>query len=67
MLIIRGLNLISVQSLTYLVFHSDVDITGNLCYVKVVSVFVPVHSTDCTYMFQNIKINVMTTQANTSI
>ena len=46
MLIIRNLNLISVQSLIYLVFHSEVDITGNLCYVKaVVSVFVPVHST----------------------
>ena len=42
MLIIRSLNLISVQSLTYLVFHGEVDITGNLCYVEVVSASVPV-------------------------
>ena len=42
-------------------FRGEVDINGNFCYVKVVSTFVPVHSPDYTYIFQN-KLNAMTTE-----
>lgn len=42
-------------------FRGEVDINGNFCYVKVVSAFLPVHSPDYTYIFQN-KLNAMTTE-----